>query len=334
MDFRFAYRRYSLAFRHPVRTSAGTWETRDGLYVRIERPDGTVGYGEAAPVPAFGRESVGEVEAACRVLGDRIGADAGSSVPSHLGTLRNALACALGGVSATPRHTSLGVAALLPSGTAALADAPPKAEAGFRVFKWKVGVGAVADEMGILDDLLGLLPGGTKIRLDANGAWDRRTAGKWLGFSSERPIEFVEQPVDPASKGADDTLIGLAADFPVPIALDESLATDADVARWLATGWRGYFVIKPSLVGDIHGALGSLAAAHAKVVFSSALETGIGAKAALRLAFEWPGKLPAVGFGVWPLFSDPTFDGPAAVPFIRVEDVDRISPEALWNAAS
>jgi O-succinylbenzoate synthase len=44
--------------------------------------------------------------------------------------------------------------------------------------------------------------------------------------------------------------------------------------------------------------------------------------------------MAALGFGVWPLFSDPTFDGPAAAPFIRVEDVDRIDPEALWNAAS
>jgi O-succinylbenzoate synthase len=70
------------------------------------------------------------------------------------------------------------------------------------------------------------------------------------------------------------------------------------------------------------------------VVFSSALETGIGARAALRLAFAWPGKALSLGFGVWPLFSDPRFDGPAAAPFLRVDDVNRINPEALWSAAS
>jgi len=32
------------------------------------------------------------------------------------------------------------------------------------------------------------------------------------------------------------------------------------------------------------------------------------------------------------LFSDARFDGPVAAPFIHAADVDRIEPEALWNA--
>jgi O-succinylbenzoate synthase len=333
MDFRLEFRRYCLPFRSPVRTSRGEWTAREGLFVRVERSDGSVGFGEAAPVPSFGRETVGEAEAFCLSLGGRVRAEAPPQVPANLGTLRNALACAIGGVCGPARNRSLGVAALLPSGRAAISDAPPKADAGFRVFKWKVGVGAADDEMAILDDVLGALPGGSRIRLDANGAWDRRTAEKWLGCASERPVEFIEQPVAPDSKGAEDNLLGLAADFPVPIALDESVADEADVARWLGLGWRGYFVIKPSLIGDVRGALGMLATAHARVVFSSALETGVGAQAALRLAFAWPGKMSALGFGVWPLFADARFDGPASAPFIRLEDVERIKPEELWNAA-
>ena len=71
MDFSFAFRRYSLPFGHSVRTSRGPWLRREGLYVRIERPDGSVGFGEAAPLPAFGTETVDEAEACCRSLGDR-----------------------------------------------------------------------------------------------------------------------------------------------------------------------------------------------------------------------------------------------------------------------
>jgi o-succinylbenzoate synthase len=334
MDFRFAFRRYSVEFRHPVRTSRGSWPVREGLYVRLERPDGSVGLGEAAPIPRFGTETLDEAEAACRALGDRIGDQDLAQVPVRLCALRNALACAIGGVAESPRHGSLPMAALLPAGRAALVDAPPKAEAGFRTFKWKVGVGAADDEMAIMDDLLGALPSAARIRLDANGAWDRRTAEKWLGFASGRPIEFVEQPVAPDSKGAVDCLMGLAADYPDLIALDESIGGEADVGRWLDLGWKGYFVVKPSLIGDVRGVLGKLAAAHARVVFSSALETAIGARAGLRTAFAWPGDMPAIGFGVWPLFSDPRFDGPAAAPFIRADDVDRINPEELWNALS
>ena len=334
MDFRLSFRRYSLPFRHPVRTSHGPWAAREGLFVRVERPDGTVGFGEAAPVPAFGQETVDGDLACCRSLGELLGDDALSRVPGNLRALRNALLCAIGGPPSTPRHMSLGVAALLPAGRAALADAPPKAEAGFRVFKWKVGMAAADDEMALLDDLLGALPPGSRFRLDANGAWDRRTAEKWLDRAAGLPVDFVEQPVAPGSKGADDCLAGLAADYPTPIALDESISSDEDVGRWLDLGWRGYFVVKPALMGDVWGVLGRLATAHARVVFSSALETGIGAQAALRVAFAWPGKAASLGFGVWPLFADPRFDGPCAAPFLRVEDVNRISPEALWSAVS
>jgi O-succinylbenzoate synthase len=334
LDFDFDFRRYSLPFRSPVRTSRGAWSVREGLFVRVGRPDGTAGFGEAAPVPSFARESVGEAEAFCRSLGSGSAGDLLSRVPASLPTLRNAIECALGGPRGAARHRSLGVAALLPSGRGALEQAPPLAEAGFRVFKWKVGVGAADDERAILDDLLGSLPGGSRVRLDANGAWDRRTAEKWLACASDRPVEFVEQPLAPDSKGADDNLLGLAADYPVPIALDESLADARDIERWLGLGWKGHFVVKPSLLGDARAALGKLAEAHARVVFSSALETAIGAQAALRLAFAWPGKMSALGFGVWPLFADARFDGPSAAPFIRAEDVERINPEDLWNAAA
>jgi O-succinylbenzoate synthase len=334
MDFSFAYRRYSLPFRVPVRTARGMWRVREGLYVRVQRPDGSAGCGEAAPIPSPGAESVDDEEAFCRSLGDRVDGRVLSCMPGNLCALRNAIACAMGGAVDPPRHRSLGVAALLPAGRAALEEGPQKAEAGFRVFKWKVGVGAADDEMALLDDLIAGLPGASRIRLDANGAWNLRTAGRWLGRCAERPVEFVEQPVAPDSRGADDQLLGLSADYPVPIALDESIRGDGDVARWLDAGWPGYLVIKPALLGDVRGVLGRVAAARARVVFSSSLETGIGAQAALRAAFSWPDPTPALGFGVWPLFADPGFDGPPCAPFIGLEDVDRIDPEALWNAAN
>jgi len=227
---------------------------------------------------------------------------------------------------------SLPVAALLPAGREALAAVAAKAEIGFRVFKWKVGVGDNDEELGLLDDLLARLPGGARLRLDANGAWDRRRAERWLERCAERPIEFVEQPVAPAARGADDLLLGLAGDFPTPLALDESLVHDGDVERWLAAGWPGLFVVKPALLVDPSGVCAQLVQAKAGVVFSSALETAVGAQAALRLAFAWPGERRALGFGVYPLFADARFDGPPAAPFVRVEDVARLNPEAVWNA--
>ena len=209
-----------------------------------------------------------------------------------------------------------------------------KAEVGFRVFKWKVGVGDVADELALLDDVCAKLPDGAKLRLDANGAWERRHAERWLERCADRPVEFVEQPIAADARGAEDLLLGLAGDFPTPIALDESIAADHDVERWLGAGWRGVFVVKPALLGDPRAVVEKLAAARSAVVFSSALETAIGARAALRHALRWRGEKRALGFGVWPLFADARFDGPAAAPFIRKEDVERIDAEAIWNALS
>ncbi len=355
VTYRLQFRRYRLPFRSPVRTAHGPWAEREGVLVRLVNAAGSAGYGEAAPIPWFGSETVDEIEAACRELGEKVEDARLDSLPARLACLKNALVAAReDDPKLVARQPHLGVAALLPAGKAALAQIGPKAEAGFRVFKWKVGVGDVADELSLLDDVCAALPDGARLRLDANGAWDRRQAEGWLERCADRPVEFVEQPIfssspsfakgseSVASRKADDLLLGLANDFPTPLALDESLNGEGEVERWLGLGWRGVFVIKPALLADVAGTLARLEKAKAAVVFSSALETRLGARAALRAAFAWRGEVDstgspharALGFGVWPLFVDGRFDGPYSGPFLQAEDVERINPEAVWNALS
>lgn len=339
MIYHLSHRRYALPFRGTVRTAHGPWPVREGVLVRLATSEGAVGYGEAAPIPWFGTETVEEIEAACRDLGDFVDDARLDSVPSHLGCLRGALAAARCRPAESPDAAARPVALLLPAGRAALPLIEPRAEIGFRVFKWKVGVADAADELALLDDVCARLPGGARLRLDANGAWDRRTAERWLERCAERPVEYVEQPsfAEPSQgsteqRKADDLMLGLAGDYPTPLALDESLTREGDITRWMAAGWPGYYVIKPSLLGDAEAAVAALAKAGARVVFSSALETAIGAKAALRVAFNWTGTVHALGFGVWPLFADRRCDGPATAPFLRWRDVAAIDEEAVWNA--
>lgn len=357
MMYRFAHRRYRLPFRAPVRTAHNVWREREGVLVRLEDVvTGASGYGEAAPIPWFGTESADEIDAACRELGALADDERLARVPTELDCLKNALATARrdlvqAGADEAARAGErppaapaagpdyLAVAALLPAGRAALEVIAAKGDAGFRVFKWKVGVAAVADELALLDDVCAQLPEGAKLRLDANGAWDRRQAERWLERCAERPVEFLEQPCfAPASAGAtqqrktEDVLRGLAADYPTPVALDESIVGEGDVGRWLEAGWPGVFVIKPLLLADPASVLERLAAAKARVVFSSALETAVGARAVLRLAFDWPGERRALGVGVWPLFVDRRFDGPTAAPFVHRAEVTRLDPAAVWNA--
>ena len=200
-----------------------------------------------------------------------------------------------------------------------------------------------ADELAILDDLLARLPEQTRLRLDANGAWTPRQATRWLERCADRPIEFVEQPcfadVSQGAAGqrrADDALLGLAREYPTPIALDESVTGLASLRAWLDRGWPGVVVVKPALAGTPETVLALLTKHQADVVFSSALETPVGRRAALRMAFRFQGRRPprALGFGVVPLFKDARFDGLPAAPFVSADDVNRMDLEAAWNALS
>lgn len=339
MHHRLLFRRYRAAFRLPLVTARGRWREREGLIVRLEDERGRVGWGEAAPIPWFGGESAGEDERACGGLGASLSASAISELPAKFACLKRALSDAVeelesGALVAAPGRESLPVAALLPAGPGAPEAARRRAAEGFACFKWKVGVGDSAGELAILDDLCGELPSCGRLRLDANGAWDRRRAEKWLARCADRPVEYVEQPTAADARGADDLLLGLAGDYPTPIGLDESIAGSESVERWLAAGWKGVYVIKPSLLADPGDSLRKLEAAGASVVFSSALETAVGARSSLRTAFAWKGPPRALGFGVWPLFADPRLDGPTAAPQVRRQDVERLDPDLVWTALS
>ena len=330
---RLAYRRYRLPFQGDgVRTAHGPWREREGLLVRVEDAAGRAGFGEAAPLLPFGTETPAEAEAALAGLGGALDGAALAGIPERLGTVRFALASALSPETVEPPGAGrLGVARLLPAGRAAFAAAGRAAEAGFEAFKWKVGVLRLEEELAMLDDLLARLPGAARLRLDANGGWTTRQAAQWLERCADRPVEFVEQPVAPEQE---DALRGLAADFPTPLALDESVAGLASLRHWLERGWPGVVVVKPALAGAPADLLALLEEHRADVVFSSAFETAVGRRAALGMALRHRGRQPprALGFGAGPLFKDARFDGPAVAPFVSGGDVQGIDPEAAWNA--
>jgi O-succinylbenzoate synthase len=311
-------RRQRLPLRAAVRTAHGVMTERDVVLVRLEdMATARAGLGEAAPLLGFSAETADGIVAALRALGEKVTGEQLAAVAAHGGCVGFAIEAALAEIGRTDGEskskkkgdhagadapvfrrpaaswsdTILPVAALLPAGRRALEKIPALGEAGFRTFKWKVGVAPAGEELPLLDDVCAALPPGARLRLDANGAWDRRTAERWLARCAECPVELVEQPCPAPSVGAsvaeraraEDLLCGLADDFPVRIALDESLAGPGDVEHWLAAGWGGVWVVKPALFGG--AALARLRAAGADLVFSSALETAVGAKAALRAAF-------------------------------------------------
>lgn len=58
-----------LRFARPVRTAQGEFTERASVLLELRDADGVAGYGEAAPWPGFGTESVDEAEASLRAAG-------------------------------------------------------------------------------------------------------------------------------------------------------------------------------------------------------------------------------------------------------------------------
>lgn len=333
MVYRFSHRAYRLPLRTPLRTAHGLWTEREGLIVRLEDEAGRVGYGEIAPIPAFGTETLAQADEVCRKFGDKVTEATLDAVSGRMGAVNFALAAARSMMSGEKVSARVPLTALLPAGHSALATLAARLESGWLSFKWKVGVEDPDRELGLLDELVAGLPTYAKLRLDANGAWDRRTAEKWLVRCADRPIEFVEQPVAPTDE---DALHGLAEDFPVKIALDESVVLLAEARRWQAEGWSGVFVIKPAIAGPLDELAAWMVATGADVVLSSAIETALGRAAILRFALRHHTVLlrRSPGFGVGEVFGDRRWDGPVLGPVLDGEWFNAINPEEIWNALS
>ena len=169
-------------------------------------------------------------------------------------------------------------AALLPAGSeaiAALQSALNQATGQPAEFaaKWKVGVLDPETELQLLEPLLEQLPSGAQLRLDANGGWDRATAGRWaMRLQTESKLQWLEQPLPPSDHAG-----LLALGRWLPVALDESLRHSSGIP----SGWSGWLVHKPALEGDPRPLLRRLKLGAPKQMVSSALESGIGARACL-----------------------------------------------------
>ena len=177
--------------------------------------------------------------------------------------------------------------------------------------KWKVAAGADAEERAVLEQLLARLPAGWKLRLDANGGWDRPTAQAWAERLAGDPrLDWLEQPLAVADPAGLERLAAL-----VPVALDESLRADPALAQ----RWSGWQVRRPASEGDPRPLLAALQAGTPNLCLSTAFETGIGRRLLAHLA-----ALQAQG---------PTPTAPGLAPGWRPQgELFAADPERVWGA--
>jgi len=343
MSRKITVKRYGRRFRKPLRTARGEWALREGFLLRVET-DAGVGYGEVAPIPEFGSETLAAAEAFLQ----RFVQDPGSAVPTGMPCCAFALSAALLmiaegrppcrplklGKPRSTRRSSLPkkdypVSAFLPSGSTALRTAEAKLALGYRNLKWKIGVEALGKELASARSLLESLPPGARLRLDANASLDRDGLAHWLTLLADFPeaVDYLEQPLPCGEEAA---MAEAMASSGVAIALDESL-NGSGGARFLEPGaWAGPLVIKAPLMGDVAALRAKLSPVAGQVVLSSVFETGVGLENALALADALPGTGRPAGFDTVGAFDD-ALNHIQPAPIICAADRAGYDPERIWN---
>lgn len=295
-------RHYGLTLRQPWRDAHGTVSGRAGLLIELETDNG-IGVGDCAPLPAHGTETLEEAVDFLRQVGNDFGGGAPQGLLAKLGKSRKRRPAAcfaietacldlisrkvgkmLGDYIGPGAPDTLSVNTMI--GTLdddVIARARTAAIEGFSILKVKVGLADISEELERLRALADDLPENTELRLDAGGAWSPAQAAEVLDGLVGLPIEGLEEPCKDADM---ETLAGLQARVPFPLALDESLY------------WRGVqtvidarpvrrVVLKPMALGSL-GLLAKLGRqarrAGLQVIVTSALDSVVGVTAAAHAA--------------------------------------------------
>lgn len=341
LQLKVEFRLYTRLYQQILENRLGLWTSRTGLILRLEDLNtGQSGYGEIAPFPGFRSETYDQafafVNRLCYPIGKPhppiISEETIAAIPESLSATRFGLGCALAQVSnplaALPDPSlspALGQnqqqAALLQRGKTALHAWEPLWNEGYRTFKWKIGLGEPSTEIQVLKELLAVLPAEAKLRLDANGNLTLEQAQQWIEACDPERIEFLEQPLAPEHK---EDLVNLAQNSPLPLALDESVSTLADLREW-APVWPGIFVLKVPLLGFPDQTRSFLAEQWQKqpldLVFSSVLETSIARRTALSIAQQFQNPDRAMGFGIQTWFD-------------LQDGFEASNPEKIWEQLS
>lgn len=314
---KFQFRPYRRSFKQPLHTHHGLWSVRQGIILQFTDAQGRIGWGEIAPVAAFGTESSEQALAFCQSLPPEITAETIAQIPPTLPACQFGLESAWEWLESgcdrdTLRDPSppLTCSHLLPTGAAALTAWQFPYQQGSRTFKWKIGVAAIEAELQQFEQLVQSLPTGTRLRLDANGGLTPDAACQWLrrcdALCSPAEVEFLEQPLPPDQF---ELLLSLSRQFQTPIALDESVATFSQLEACYQQGWRGIFVIKAAIAGS-PSRLRQFCQAHPlDIVWSSVFETSIAQHFITHYLIPTvPTSQRAVGFGVNQWFTESHLD--------------------------
>ena len=313
-------RDYRLALVSSLSTAHGVVTHREGVLFSMS--DGmNTGWGEAAPLPGWSRESVSDCRKALESAVARLAQYDGIDDPRLTAMLfeleawphaRAAVAGATVDLLARSHEMSLAsllrarpvLGSALPGSLAPEPDPPysvlvnglishpqPEGVALAAAALAKEGISAVKLKVAAADPQTDLarvaatraaLGDDIELRLDANGGWDIDTAIVTLRQMADYNVAFCEEPTA-GIKGI--AAVGLAG--VMPVAVDESAVTVNDITTALQTDAIGVVIVKPQALGGPDLAMSAIALAEdfgATAVVTSMIDSAIGVAHAAHVA--------------------------------------------------
>ena len=284
--------------RAPFVNARTSVRARRLVVVSIEAADGVIGFGEAAPLEGYDVVSVRDVHAALEDCRGPVSASDGESrsellaecarvavLPHAVAAIDLALWDLAGRRAGAPVWSLLGARSApdvrvnatiaAPDRAGAVAEAAAARGAGFQTLKLKVATG---DDAGRLAAVRAVAGPHMEIRLDANGVWSVAEAAAALRALAPAGVELCEEPVPSLEETAE-----LAAQTPVPLAIDESSALPGALDRKVCDA----VCLKIARGGGITGVLDAARRARAtgyEVYLASTLDGPLGIAAALHAA--------------------------------------------------
>lgn len=318
---------FALPLSRPLSTADGQIETRRGFLVRAEI-DGTVGVGEATPLPGWTEplDACGDALRAVEEPREALRSGRLDSRPAARHAVSLAVLDAEARAAGVPLYRHLGrddrvesvpVNATVGDGSPAETAAAVEGAigAGFPAVKLKVGVRSPEAD---LERLEAVDAAAAELRVDANGAWSPGTAERLLPALAERGVDLVEQPTAASDLQAHAALRGRGVD----VAADESVRA-VGVEAILEADAADVVVCKPMALGGVDRALAAASAARdagADVIVTTTIDGAIARAAAVHLAAALPGIGPC-GLATGALLESdlrggvaPVEGGAAAVP--------------------
>lgn len=331
----------------PAVSATGRWTERRGVWLRIRAEDGTVGEGEASPLPGYSVDDLDVARAALETMPwDRIGALdptrdplaqvrralqlVKGGVPSARFAVETALLDLLGRRRGVPVHRLLGEGPVEPVPLCQLLDgaddqrlrrsADGAVQSGFRAVKMKIGRDPDGDVQRVAT-VRSIVGPDTWLRLDANRGLPAERLAELLQELAVLDPELLEEP-------ASLPVVCRLASSPVPLAVDETLHDPAMRDRVRAATRAGRYVtwvLKPMALGGMLACLDlarEARAAGADVVVSHLFDGPVAHAAAAELALALgPGRAVGLGWhaglGVWPERPSPSLRSTSLVPHGR-----------------